>query len=112
MSDPRNSRSRWTSASVNGQIFVFAAERLAGTEVYEFDPRRARLQYVTGMSGTYFARVSCAGRSPSRRLFITTASSPSESYIDIYDTKWITEGGSPLRRRTIPRTARRTARTS
>ncbi len=51
---------------------------------------------LTGMSGTYF-RAFLRGPQPFPALLTNTKTSSTTSYIDIFDTKWITEGGSPVR---------------
>ncbi len=80
---------------INGEIFVVAAEGAAGMNVYRFTPPNT-LQYVTGMSGTYF-RAFLRGPQPFPALLTNTKTSSTTSYVDIFDTKWITEGGLPVR---------------
>ena len=80
---------------INGEIFVVAAEGSFGMNVYKFTPP-STLQYVTGMAGTYF-RAFLRGPQPFPALLTNTKTSSTTSYVDIFDTKWITEGGSPIR---------------
>ena len=80
---------------INGEIFVVAAEGTSGLNVYKFTPP-STLQYVAGMAGTYF-RAFLRGPQPFPALLTNTKTSSTTSYVDIFDTKWITEGGSPIR---------------
>ena len=80
---------------INGEIFVVAAEGSSGLNVYKFTPP-STLQYVAGMAGTYF-RAFLRGPQPFPALLTNTKTSSTTSYVDIFDTKWITEGGSPVR---------------
>ena len=80
---------------INGEIIIVSAEGSAGMNAYKFTPP-STLQYVTGMSGTYF-RAFLRGPQPFPALLTNLKTSSTTSYIDIHDTKWITEGGSPVR---------------
>lgn len=81
-------------AVVNNRIFLFAAQLAGGLQVYEFQPPNAVL-FAGSIAGT-MKRVAVRGPAPFPALFVHRSVSASESYIDIYDTKWLTQGGSPL----------------
>ncbi len=87
-------------ATVNGQIFIFAAEGAAGTQVLKYDPTSGTVSQVHLFSGNS-RRVVVRGPQPFPGLFIHSGDASSSS-IDVYDTKWLTEGGSPLHARSIP----------
>jgi len=80
---------------VNGRIFIFSGESTGGgLRVYEFQPPNALLD--AGHIAGDFRRVAVRGPAPFPILFGHRYLSGSESYIDIYDTKWLTQGGTPL----------------
>ncbi len=80
---------------VNGRIFIFSGESTGGgLRVYEFQPPNALLD--AGNIPGDFRRVAVRGPAPFPVLLGHRYVSGSESYIDIYDTKWLTQGGSPL----------------
>ena len=87
-------------ATVNGQIFIFAAEGFSGTQVFKYDPVAGTVSQVHLFSGTS-RRAIVRGPQPFPGLFIHSGD-PSSSTIDVYDTKWLTQGGSPLHARAIP----------
>ena len=81
---------------VNGRIFVFSAEGTTGTRVYEFQPPNVLLSVGTIAGDSLRAVVR--GPQPFPALFILQ---DSPSKIQIYDTKWLTNGGSPLLAKSI-----------
>ncbi len=87
-------------ATVNGQIFIFAAEGAAGTQVLKYDPVAGTVSQVHLFSGNA-RRAIVRGPQPFPGLFIHSGDA-SASSIDVYDTKWLTQGGSPLHARSIP----------
>ena len=87
-------------ATVNGQIFIFAAEGAAGTQVLKYDPVADTVSQVHLFSGNA-RRVIVRGPQPFPGIFIHSGDA-SASSIDVYDTKWLTQGGSPLHARSIP----------
>lgn len=81
---------------VNNRIFIVSADGSAGINLYEFTPPNL-IQHVGGISGTYLrAFLRGPAGQPFPGLFVHRSVSGSESYIDVYDTKWFTQGGSPL----------------
>ena len=87
-------------ATVNGQIFIFAAEGYSGTQVLKYDGVAGTVNQVHLFSGNS-QRVIVRGPQPFPGLFIHSGDA-SGSSIDVYDTKWLTQGGSPLHARSIP----------
>ena len=87
---------------VNNRIFIASADSLAGLNVYEFVPPNA-IEYVGNIPGN-FSRAIMRGPAPFPGLFAhrVVSLSPAQSYIDIYDTKWFTQGGSPLLAKSLP----------
>ncbi len=80
---------------VNDRIFIVSAEGGSGLDVYEFVPATNSIVHVNEISGTYY-RAILRGPQPFPALFLHRSVGGNESYIDIYDTKWFTQGGSPL----------------
>ncbi len=80
---------------INGEIFVVSAEGSAGMSVYKFTPPSS-LTFAGSMSGTFY-RALLRGPAPFPALLTHKWIANGESYVDIHDTKWITEGGSPIR---------------
>ena len=88
-------------AVVNDQIFITSAEGTAGLNVYEFVPPNS-IQYVRNITGNY-QRAIMRGPQPFPGIFAHRVVSikPAQSYVDIYDTKWLTQGGTPLLAKSI-----------
>ena len=86
---------------VNDQIFITSAESVAGLNVYEFVPPNS-IQYVGNIPGNY-QRAIMRGPQPFPGIFAhrVVSLNPAQSYIDIFDTKWLTQGGSPLLAKSI-----------
>ncbi|HTO88848.1 MAG TPA: PKD domain-containing protein [Thermoanaerobaculia bacterium] len=79
-------------ASVNGRTFVFSAEGAQGVRVYEYTASALTLA-ATLTGGNYNRVVVTGGTFPV--LFAHNIVSSLESYIEMYDTNWITQGGFP-----------------
>ena len=86
---------------VNGQIFIFSAEDTSGLRVYEFQPPNVLLAVPSPITDR-IKRVEVRGPQPFPALFVHRSNADATSDIDIYDTKWLTQGGSPLRAKSIP----------
>jgi PKD repeat protein len=84
---------------VNGEIFIVSAEGTSGLQIYQFTPPNL-LQNVNSMSGVYY-RAALRGPAPFPALITHRYVSGSETYIDIHDTKWLTQGGTPLRAKSL-----------
>ncbi len=81
---------------VNGRIFIFSAEGNDGTRVYEFQPPNVLM--AAGTIAGDSTHVIVRGPQPFPALFILQGA---PSVIEIYDTKWLTQGGAPLLAKTI-----------
>ena len=87
-------------AVVNNRIFLFVLESGQGVRVYEFVPSGSggTISFVGSLPGNLkWEVVKGAPNSPFPALFVHRVVGPLESYIDIYDTKWLVQGGSPVR---------------
>ena len=80
-------------AVVNDEIFIFSAEQNSGLQVYEFVPGTGVFN-VGSIPGNAL-RVAVRGPAPFPALFLHRQVG-ANSYIDVYDTKWLTQGGTPL----------------
>ena len=81
-------------AVVNGQIFVFTAGN-GGLKVYSYAPPNSNLAEVGSIAGA-FLHLKVRGPQPFPAIFLHRQGSGGPSSIEIYDTKWLTQGGSPL----------------
>lgn len=82
-------------AVVDNRIFIFSAEGSSGLRVYEYLPTPGLVVSAGSIPGIA-KRVAVRGPAPFPAVFFHRSVGGSESYIDIYDTKWLTQGGSPL----------------
>ena len=83
-------------AAVAGRIFVFTAEGVAGLRAYEYTPSQfggSLAPVATSIAGN-FDRVMVRG-SQFPAIFAHNKLTSTTSAIQIYDTKWLTQGGSP-----------------
>jgi PKD repeat protein len=81
-------------ASVGGRTMIFAAEGTAGVRVYEYSS--GSLAWLTTLTGGNFNEVVVTGGSfPLLFTHNVVKSFPPETYIEIFDTNWVTQGGSP-----------------
>ena len=86
-------------AAVNGRIFVFSAEGSAGLRAYEYTPSQfaGSLAAVPVHIAGDFDRVIVKGGSQYPAIFAHNKTSPTQSAIEIYDSNWATQGGTPRR---------------
>jgi hypothetical protein len=82
-------------AAVNDRIFIFSSEGNQGLKVYKFTPP-GLLAPAGAIAGT-FGRIAVRGVAPFPILFAHRTVSANESYVDVYDTRWLTEGSAPVR---------------
>jgi hypothetical protein len=81
-------------ASVNGRTMIFSAEGASGVRVYEYSG--GALGWVATLTGGTFNEVVVTGGTfPLLFAHNVVKSFPAETYIEIFDTNWITQGGSP-----------------
>ena len=83
-------------AAVNGRIFVFSAEGTSGLHVYEYVPSQfsgTLTPVATSIPGN-FDRVMVRG-SQFPAILANNNLAAGQAAIQIYDTKWLTQGGSP-----------------
>ena len=85
---------------VNNRIFVFTAEGGQGLNVYEFVPPSTLAHVATIAMDA--RRLAVRGPQPFPILFVHKYQGSSSSWINIYDTKWLTQGGSPLLAKSLP----------
>lgn len=85
---------------VNGQIFIFSAEGASGLRVYKFQPPSTLT--LQGTINTNVQRVKARGPQPFPVLFTFRTNADSTSFIDVYDTKWLTQGGQPILAQSVP----------
>jgi PKD domain len=81
-------------AQVNGHIYILSSEGAGGLQVYEYTPP-ASLQHIATLAGTV-KEVEVRGPQPFPALFLYRDGSGGNSYVDIYDTKWLGGSGTPL----------------
>jgi len=81
---------------VNGHIYVFSSEGSGGLQVYEYTPPpAASLTHVATLAATV-KQVQIRGPQPFPAMFVYRDGPNGTSFVDIYDTKWLTQGGTPL----------------
>ncbi|HSD71649.1 MAG TPA: hypothetical protein VLE54_02605, partial [Thermoanaerobaculia bacterium] len=85
-------------ALVNGRIFVFSAEGTSGLHAYEYAPGQfgGTLTPVAGSIPGNFDRVLVRG-TQFPAIFGHNKTSSTTSFIEIYDSKWVTQGGSAVK---------------
>src|SRR4029453_13464321 len=81
-------------AQVTGHIYILSSEGAGGLQVYEYTPP-ASLQHIATLAGTV-KEVEVRGPQPFPALFLYRDGSGGNSYVDIYDTKWLGGSGTPL----------------
>jgi PKD repeat protein len=79
-------------AAVNGRTFVFSAESTSGLRIYEYAGGSLSAAGVVPLSNADEVVVS-GGALP--LIFVHNALTQFESYVEVFDTAWITQGGSP-----------------
>lgn len=86
-------------AVVNNRAFLFSAELSGGLKVYEYLTSSSTLVLGASIAGN-FDRVVVRGTPtlpfPALLAHNTVTIGPPESYIEIYDTRFLTQGGQPL----------------
>lgn len=87
-------------AVVNNEIFIFSAEESSGLQVYQFQPPNVILQ--AGSIAGDFRRVIVRGPAPFPAIFGHRREPSGITFIDVYNTRWLTDGGTPLRAASIP----------
>ena len=88
-------------AVVNNEIFVFAASGNAGLKVYKFIPPSllTEVSVPAAISGT-IKKVDINGPAPFPAMSLYRDAGGGNSYVDIWDTKWL-NGSQPIRARSI-----------
>ena len=81
-------------SAVNGHIFIFSAE-FAGLQVYEYLFGTGQITHKATIAGN-FKKVIVRGPQPFPALLGHRQVGGLESWIDFYNTNWLTEGGSPV----------------
>jgi PKD repeat protein len=76
-------------ATVEGRIFVFVAQGANGLRVYEYANGALQAPFV--LTGNFNEVVLRGGSLPI--MFLNSVVSSSETYIEAWDTNWITRGG-------------------
>lgn len=89
-----NTPSNMDVAAVNGHIFIFSAE-FSGLQVYEYLFGTGQVSHKATIAGN-FKKVIVRGPQPFPALLGHRQVGGSESWIDFYNTNWLTEGGSPV----------------
>jgi len=84
---------------VENRVFIFTSETSSGLRVHEFQPPNALLD--AGTIAGDFRRAIVRGPAPFPAL-IAHRYQGTSSFIDIFDTKWLTQGGSPQRALSLP----------
>jgi hypothetical protein len=77
---------------VNGRTFIFSAEDASGLRVYEYASSQVTFKGAI-TSRTKLVGVRGSGSLP--YVFQHRLDSSGKSYIDIYDTRWLVNGGTP-----------------
>lgn len=81
-------------AAVNGRTFVFSAEGSSGVQIYEY--AGGTLTATAALTGGNFNEVVVAGGTfPLLFAHNIVSVFGRESYIDVFDTNWVTQGGAP-----------------
>jgi PKD repeat protein len=92
-------------AAVNGRIFVFSAEGTAGLHVYEYQPSQfsgTLTALPTSIPGNFDRLMVRGAQFPA--ILADSILGAGQSAIQIYDTKWLTQGGSPRLAYSLPQT--------
>lgn len=95
-------------APVNGRVFVFSAESSDGIQIYEFSlfaNTLTRVGSLPAAANEVFNQIVVKGGvGPFPIIFAhrELLSFPPTSYIDIYDSNWITQGGAPRLGKSLP----------
>lgn len=91
-------------AVVNGRIFVFSPEVPGGLQIYEYTPSPfgGTLARVASIPGDYNPVVVRGGQFPAIFAHRSEPSPSLRSFVDIYDTKFLTQGGTPRRAYSLP----------
>ena len=100
-------------AAVNGRVFIFSAEgedplAVDGNpggflRVYEYNPATFSLSLAGAIAGDYNNVVVKGGQFPAIFAHRTATFSPSyTTFVDIYDTKFLTQGGNPRLAYSLP----------
>lgn len=90
-------------AAVNGRIFVFSAEGTSGLRVYEYQPTQfggSLTPVATSIAGNVDRVIVRGSQFPA--IFAHNNISSTQSFIQIYDTKWLTQSGSPRLAYAVP----------
>ncbi|MEO8348706.1 MAG: PKD domain-containing protein [Acidobacteriota bacterium] len=85
-------------ATVNGRIFVFTAEGTSGLRTYEYVPSQfggALTATSSSIAGNFDRVMVRGGQLPA--IFAHNNLSSTQSAIEIYDTSWLTQGGTARR---------------
>jgi hypothetical protein len=85
---------------VDGHIFIFSSEGAQGLNIYELTPP-ATLTLAANIPGTMW-RAALRGSGAFPALFVHSAINTGDTSIDIYDTHFLTRGGSPVRVLSLP----------
>src|SRR5262249_8169120 len=80
---------------VDSRIFIVVSETSSGLHVHEFQPPGTLLD--AGQIAGDYRRAIVRGPAPFPALFAHRFQSSSQTYIDVFDTKWLTQGGSAQR---------------
>ncbi|HEY1252628.1 MAG TPA: PKD domain-containing protein [Thermoanaerobaculia bacterium] len=89
-------------AVVNNEIFIFAASGGAGLKVYKFTPPSllSEVSVPSSISTGTIKKVDINGPAPFPAMSIYRDAGGGQSYVDIWDTKWL-NGSQPIRARSI-----------
>ncbi len=90
-------------ATVNGRIFVFSAEGTAGLHVYEYQPSQfsgTLTALPTSIPGNFDRLMVRGEQFPA--ILANNITGVGQSAIQIYDTKWLTQGSSPRLAYSLP----------
>lgn len=81
-------------AAVNGRTFIFSAEGTAGVQIYEY--AAGALTASGALTGGNFNEVVLTGGTfPLLFAHNVVSILGRESYIEVFDTNWVTQGGAP-----------------
>ncbi len=90
-------------ANVSGRIFVFSAEGTSGLRVYEYQPSQfggTLTPSSLSIPGNFDRVIVKGGQFPA--IFAHNKTSSTQSAIEIWDTNWLTQGGSPRKAYSLP----------
>ncbi|HYB53475.1 MAG TPA: hypothetical protein VEG84_06390, partial [Thermoanaerobaculia bacterium] len=80
-------------AQVNSRTFIFSAEGTSGIQVYEY--ASGALSHTGAITGGNYNEVVVTGGLFPLIFAHNTVTLSVESYIDAFDTNWVTQGGAP-----------------